>query len=164
MFGLIRLRVIADTASAPPHHFNSQAAQKPMIARAESGEDWIKRNAPKNSNGSQVQTSDNPVEINQEIQLGSVKFKLEAIEKNQYGGYSFLFNGADGGVVQCVVELAGHPTNMSGGSSFNQGDPFHFYQSVMYRQIPTGMLTVRVSQPAVLGDLISFIGSWSPEK
>jgi len=99
-----------------------------------------------------VQTSDNPVEINQEIQLGSVKFKLEAIEKNQYGGYSFLFNGADGGVVQCVVELAGHPTNMSGGSSFNQGDPFHFYQSVMYRQIPTGMLTVRVSQPAVLGD------------
>ena len=111
-----------------------------------------------------MQTSDNPVEINQEIQLGSVKFKLEAIEKNQYGGYSFLFNGADGGVVQCVVELAGHPTNMSGGSSFNQGDPFHFYQSVMSRQIPTGMLTVRVSQPAVLGDLISFIGSWSPEK
>ena len=114
--------------------------------------------------GSKVQASDEPVEINQEIQLGSVKFKLEAIEKNQYGGYSFLFNGADGGVVQCVVELAGHPTNMSGGSSFNQGDPFHFYQSVMYRQIPTGMLTVLVSQPAVLGERISFIGSWSPEK
>jgi len=37
--GWIRLRVIAAVASAPPHHFNSQAAQKPMIARAESGED-----------------------------------------------------------------------------------------------------------------------------
>jgi hypothetical protein len=37
--GQIRQIVIALTASAPPHHFNSQAAQKPMIAKAESGED-----------------------------------------------------------------------------------------------------------------------------
>jgi len=34
----------------------------------------------------------------------------------------------------------------------------------MYSQIPAGKQTVRISQPAVLGDLISFIGSWSPEK
>ena len=114
--------------------------------------------------GSKVQTSDNPVEINQEIQLGSVKFTLSAIEKNPYGGYSFLFDGAEGKVVQCQAGLVGYTTNMGGGSSFNPGDPFHFYQAEMYSQIPTGMLTVRVSQPAVLGDLISFIGSWSPEK
>mgnify|MGYP005815797889 CR=1 FL=1 len=30
--GQIRQIVIALTASAPPHHFNSQAAQKPIIA------------------------------------------------------------------------------------------------------------------------------------
>jgi len=114
--------------------------------------------------GSKVQTSDNPVEINQEIQLGSVKFTLSAVEKNPYGGYSFLFDGAEGKVVQCQAGLVGYKTNMGGGSSFNPGDPFHFYQAEMYSQIPTGMLTVRVSQPAVLGDLISFIGSWSPEK
>ena len=111
-----------------------------------------------------MQTSDNPVEINQEIQLGSVKFKLEAIEKNQYGGYSFLFDGTEGNVVQCQAGLVGYTTNMGGSSSFNPDDPFHFKQAEMYSQIPTGMLTVRVSQPAVLGDLISFIGSWSPEK
>jgi len=114
--------------------------------------------------GSKVQTSDNPVEINQEIQLGSVKFTLSAVEKNPYGGYSFLFDGAEGKVVQCQAGLVGYKTNMGGGSSFNPGDPFHFYQAEMYSQIPTGMLTVRVSQPAVLGDLISFIGSWSPGK
>jgi hypothetical protein len=114
--------------------------------------------------GSKVQTSDKPVEINQKIQLGSVKFKLDAIEKNQYGGYSFLFDGAEGQVIQCQVDLVDHTTNMSGGGSFNPDDPFHFYQAVMYSQIPTGRLTVRVSQPAVLGDLISFVGSWSPEK
>lgn len=114
--------------------------------------------------GTRVQTSDQPVEINQEIQLGSVKFKLAAIEKNQYGGYSFLFDGTEGKVVQCLAALVGYTTNMGGGSSFNPDDPFHFYQAEMYQQIPTGMLTVRVSQSAVLGDLISFIGSWAPEK
>ena len=114
--------------------------------------------------GTKVQTSDQPVEINQEIQLGSVKFELAAIEKNQFGGYSFLFDGTEGKVVQCLAGLVGYTTNMGGASSFNPDDPFHFSQAEMYSQIPTGMLTVRVSQPAVLGDLISFIGSWAPEK
>jgi hypothetical protein len=114
--------------------------------------------------GSKVQTTDGPIEINQEIQIGSIKFELKAIEKDPRGGYSFLFDGADGRVVQCLVELVGHPTDMSGSGSPNPADPFHFFQAIMYRQIPTGKLTVRVSQPAVLGDLISFIGSWSPEK
>ncbi|MGB4595996.1 MAG: hypothetical protein WBI14_08845 [Anaerolineaceae bacterium] len=114
--------------------------------------------------GTKVQTSDKPVEINQEIQLGSVKFELAAIEKNQFGGYSFLFNGTEGKVVQCQAGLVGYTTNMGGSSSFNPDDPFYFYQAEMYSQIPTGKLTVRVSQPSILGDLISFIGSWSPEK
>lgn len=114
--------------------------------------------------GTKVQTSDQPVEINKEIQLGSVKFELAAIEKNQFGGYSFLFDGTEGKVVQCLAGLVGYTTNMGGASIFNPDDPFHFSQAEMYSQIPTGMLTVRVSQPAVLGDLISFIGSWSPEK
>ncbi len=114
--------------------------------------------------GSKVQNSDKPVEIDQEIRLGSVKFELKAIEKNPYGGYSFLFDGSKGKVIQCLVNLPGHTTDMSGNGSFNLKDPFHFYQAEMYRQIPTGELTVRVSQPAVLGSLISFIGSWSPEK
>ena len=82
--------------------------------------------------GSKVQTSDKPVEINQEIQLGSVKFKLKAIEKNQFGGYSFLFDGTEGKVVQCQAGLVGHTTDMGGGSSFNPDDPFHFYQAEMY--------------------------------
>ena len=114
--------------------------------------------------GSKVQISDKPLEINQQIQIGSVKFKLNAVGKNEYGGYSFFFDGTEGKVVQCKVELVGRPTNMNGGVSFNPDDPYHFYEAAMYSQIPTGKLTVRVSQPAVLGDLISFIGSWSPEK
>jgi hypothetical protein len=31
--GSIRMRVIAAIASAPPHHLNSHAAQKPMMAK-----------------------------------------------------------------------------------------------------------------------------------
>jgi hypothetical protein len=115
--------------------------------------------------GNKVQASDEPIEINQEIQLGSVIFKLATIEKNQFGGYSFHFDGTEGNIVQCLVDLVGYPTNMSGGGSFSlKDDPFHFYQAKMYSEIPTGMLTVRASQPAVLGDLITFVGSWSPGK
>jgi len=114
--------------------------------------------------GTSVQTSNKPVEINQEIQLGSVKFELKAIEKNPRGGYSFLFDGSEGKVIQCLVELVNQPTNVGGSSSLNLDDPYHFYQAVIYTQIPTSKLTVRVSQPAVLENLISFIGSWSPEK
>jgi hypothetical protein len=114
--------------------------------------------------GAEVQTSDGPIEINRDIQLGPVKFELKAIEKDSRGGYTFLFDGTTGKVIECRVNLVGYPTNMSGGSGFDPDAPFHFRQSVMYQQIPTGKLTVRVSQPAVLGDLISFIGSWSPEK
>jgi hypothetical protein len=113
--------------------------------------------------GTEVQNSDEPVEINQEIQLGSVKFELKAIEKSQYGGYSFLFNGTEGRVVQCLVEVVGYPADMSGSGNFTIGDLYHFSQSKIYTQIPTGMLTLRVSQPAVLSDLVSFIGSWSPQ-
>jgi hypothetical protein len=114
--------------------------------------------------GIKVQTSDKPVEINQEIQIGSIKFKLVSIGKSQYGGYTFNFDGTEGKVVQCLVGLVGHTTIMGGNSSFNLDDPFHFYEAELYGQIPTGKLTVRVSQPAVLGNLVSFIGSWTLEK
>ena len=114
--------------------------------------------------GAEVQTSDGPIEINRDIQIGSIKFELKAIEKDSRGGYAFLFDGTKGKVIECWVSLVGYPTNMKGFSGFNLDDPFHFSQSVFYQQIPSGKLTVRVSQPAVLGDLISFIGSWSPEK
>ncbi|NLB72199.1 MAG: hypothetical protein GX797_09395 [Chloroflexi bacterium] len=65
--------------------------------------------------GNKVQASGEPIEINQEIQLGSVIFKLATIEKNQFGGYSFHFDGTEGNIVQCLVDLVGYPTNMSGG-------------------------------------------------
>jgi hypothetical protein len=115
-------------------------------------------------NAANVQSSGEPITIDQEIRLGAVKFTLDSIEQNPYGGYSFRFDGTEGKVVQCLVSLVGYTTNMGGGSSFNPDDPFHFSQAEIFQQNPTGQLTVRVSQPAVLGDLISFIGIWSPAK
>lgn len=113
--------------------------------------------------GSLVQNSDEPIEINQEIQIGSTKFELESIEKSAYGGYTFHFNGSESRVVQCQVELLGYQTNISGSGNFVPEDLFGFSQSVVLSSVPTGRLIVRVSQPAVLEDLISFIGSWSPD-
>lgn len=111
---------------------------------------------------SKVLAADKPLELNREIQLGSVKFMLESVEKNAYGGFSFNFDGAEGRVVQCEIDVLGQESNMSGSGSFYLDDPFHFYESEMFGQFPSGKQTVRVSQPAVLGDLVSYIGSWSP--
>jgi hypothetical protein len=59
--------------------------------------------------------------------------------------------------------LLGYQTNISGSGNFVPEDLFGFSQSVVLSSVPTGRLIVRVSQPAVLEDLISFIGSWSPD-
>lgn len=115
--------------------------------------------------GTLVQNSDEPLEINQVIHIGSVTIRLEAIQKSSFGsGYSFRFDGAEGKVVQCVAYLPDYPTDIKGSGSFDLQDPFHFYQDAIYLQLPTGKMTVRISQPAVLGDLVSFIGIWSPEQ
>lgn len=113
--------------------------------------------------GSLVQSANGPVEMNQEIQIGSTKFVLESIEKADSGGYKFNFNGAENKIAECQVELLGFPTNMAGNGNPDSGDFFNFYQSLMYSTPPTGELTVRVSQPVMIGDLISLIGSWSPD-
>ena len=52
--GHIKQTVMALTASAPPHHLNSHAAQKPMIARVAKGEVWTERYTPRNNSGNQV--------------------------------------------------------------------------------------------------------------
>lgn len=112
--------------------------------------------------GTTVQNSDGPMPIHQEVQIGDVEFELVSIEKGEYGGYTFNFNGAEGEVIDCRVELIGHPTNISGQSSLVVDDPFHFYQSLIYSSPPTGDLTVRIDLPVVLGDQITLIGAWSP--
>jgi hypothetical protein len=103
-----------------------------------------------------------PLEMNLPIQIGSVTFVLDSISKNEFGGFSFNFDGSDGKVVQCDVEVLGAASNMRGSSGYNIADPYHFYQAQMFAQIPGGIQTVRISQPAVAGEEVSVIGTWSP--
>jgi hypothetical protein len=112
--------------------------------------------------GTAVQNSEGPVPIHQKIQIGDIEFELVSIEKSEYSGYTFNFDGTEGEVVNCRIELINHPTNFAGQSSLNADDPFHFYQSLNYSTSPTGNLTVRIDLPAVLGDLITLVGTWSP--
>lgn len=113
--------------------------------------------------GTMVQNSADPVMIRRGITMGAVKLTMNSIGKDPQGGYVFSFDGTDGRVVQCKVELVDHPTDMTGNSSFNPESPFSFDQTLLYSQTPNGPLTVRISLPAVLGDRISFIGTWVPE-
>jgi hypothetical protein len=113
--------------------------------------------------GSQVLTADQPLVVDKNVQIGSVHFKLVSIGKSQYGGYTFNFDGQDSKVITAEARLVGHESNFHGSVSFNPNDPYHFAISEMYPQIPTGIQTVRVSYPVVLGDKISFIGTWMPD-
>ena len=114
-------------------------------------------------NGTHVLHADGPMEINQEINIGSVSFTLVSIEMNEFGGYSFNFNGEEHRVVQCKVEIPGLSPNLSGDGNLYPGDLFNYFNVLVFPSAPTGQRTLRISEPAVLGDLISFIGIWSPE-
>ena len=114
-------------------------------------------------NGTHVQNTDEPVMINQEINIGSVAFTLDSIERGEFGEYSFNFNGEESSVVQCKVEVLGLSPIMSGEGTLYPGDLFNFFESLLFSSAPVGQRTLRISEPAVLGDMISFIGTWSPD-
>ncbi|HNY19327.1 MAG TPA: hypothetical protein PKX80_09925 [Flexilinea sp.] len=115
-------------------------------------------------NLNRIQPANLPFHVNQHIQIGSIDFILETVEKKPNGGYSFLFDGTDNKVIQCQIDPIGYETNLKGSSSFNPDNPFHFRQELFFQGNPSEKISIRISQPAVLGDLISFIGSWSPQE
>jgi len=114
--------------------------------------------------GSLIQSTDQRVYFNQDIEVGDIKFTLRSIYVNLFGGYAFHFDGSEDKVIQCEVEILGRPSNYHGDSLGISGDRIIFEQSVMYPTLPSGPLTARISLPAVLGDTITYIGSWSPEE
>lgn len=152
--GIVHTFAIPKTGFAFPAYIKLNALERSLPEKEQYAEIQFDGTAVQNSNG--------PVPINQAIQIGDIEFELVAIEKGEYGGYTFNFDGAQGEVIDCRVELVGHPTDTSGQSSLVADDPFHFYQSLIYSSPPTGELTVRIDLPVVLDGLITLIGAWSP--
>lgn len=114
--------------------------------------------------GSLIQSEDQPVVFNQDIEIGDVKFKLRSIYIDLWGSYAFRFDGSEGKVIECELEILGHDHTYRGyyGPAIS-GERISFEQSLMFTPLPSGPLTLRISHPAVIGDTVTYIGSWSPE-
>jgi len=96
---------------------------------------------------------------NQEIQLAGHTLKLLSIRADSRGGYSFEFQG-DPQVYSADVQIEGHtPSGGGGGWGGSKGS---FTRSVSFAQLPTGVLTVTLSNLTVTGAPLTWAGQWSP--
>lgn len=99
--------------------------------------------------------------LNQEIQLAGHTLKLVSITADSRGGYSFDFQ-VDPIVYSASVQIVGYTPNGGGGGGGGGLTNGKFNTSLSYSQLPTGVLTVTLSDLTLIGDPITWQGQWSP--
>jgi hypothetical protein len=97
---------------------------------------------------------------NTEIQLAGHTLKLEWIDVDSRNGYSLMFHG-DPKVYNADLQIIGYTPSGWGGSGLTGGE---FNVGLNFAQLPSGVLKVKLSNLATLGDPINWKGYWSPEK
>ncbi len=98
---------------------------------------------------------------NQEIQLAGHTLTLISITLNSQNDYSFDFQ-ADPKVFSASVQIVGYTPNGGGGGGGGGLTNGEFSTSLSYAQLPTGVLTVTLSDLILIGDPITWQGQWSP--
>jgi len=96
--------------------------------------------------------------FNQELQIGDYNLKLVSIKADSRNGYSFIFQG-DPRIASVAVEIVGHTANGGGGGSAQDGQ---FNASLSFARIPTGLLTVHLSNLTLFGEHVTWQGEWTP--
>jgi hypothetical protein len=98
--------------------------------------------------------------LNEHIDLAGHTLTLASITADGRSGYSFKFeSGAE--VYSVSVEIDGYAAaGGGGGGSGETGGTF--YTSLDYIEIPTGKLTVNVSNLVLVKDRLTWEGEWSP--
>lgn len=98
---------------------------------------------------------------NQEILLAGHTLKLISIIADPRGGYSFDFL-VDPKVYGASVQIVGYTPNGGGGGGGGGLTEGKFNASLNFAQLPTGLLTVTLSNLTVIGDPITWQGQWFP--
>ncbi|MFZ3071008.1 MAG: hypothetical protein WA110_07810 [Anaerolineaceae bacterium] len=97
----------------------------------------------------------------QDIQIAGHTLKLVSITANSQENYSFKFEG-DPEVEGANVQILGYtPIGGGGGGGLMNGT---FSRSLTYSQLPTGLLTVTISNLTLIGDPLTWQGEWTPER
>jgi hypothetical protein len=97
----------------------------------------------------------------QEIQLAGHTLKLTSISVDSRNGYSFMFQ-ADPKVYGADLQIDGYTPVGGGGGGMGGLTDGKFDLGLSYAQLPTGVLTVTVSNLTFIGDPITWQGQWSP--
>jgi len=98
---------------------------------------------------------------NQDIQLAGHTLKLVSITADSGGGYSFEFQG-DPQVDSAGVQIVGYTPNGGGGGGGAGLTNGTFSVTLSYAHLPTGTLTVTLSDLTVVSDPITWQGQWAP--
>ena len=100
-------------------------------------------------------------DLNQQIQLDGHALTLVSITADSQGDYSFNFQ-VDPQVYSVSVQIEGYTPNGGGGGGGGGLTNGKFNTSLAYAQLPTGVLTVTLSNLVLIGDLVTWQGQWSP--
>jgi hypothetical protein len=100
-------------------------------------------------------------DLNQQIQLDGHALMLVSITADSQGDYSFNFQ-VDLQVYSVSVQIEGYTPNGGGGGGGGGLTNGKFNTSLAYAQLPTGVLTVTLSNLVLIGDSVTWQGQWFP--
>jgi hypothetical protein len=98
---------------------------------------------------------------NQDIQLAGHTLTLVSIRANSQNDYAFDFH-VDPKVYGASVQIVGYTPHGGGGGGGGGLTNGAFTSSLSYSQLPTGVLTVTLSDLTLISDPITWQGQWSP--
>ena len=99
--------------------------------------------------------------LDYEFQLAGHTLTLVSITANSQGNYSFNFK-SDPEVYGANVQINGFTPNGGGGGGGGGLTNGSFNRGLSYEQLPTGVLTVTISDLTVIGDSLTWQAEWSP--
>jgi Periplasmic component of the Tol biopolymer transport system len=99
--------------------------------------------------------------LNQEIQVAGHTLTLVSVTADSRNGYSFDFK-VDPSVYSVGLQIDGFTPDGGGGGGGGGLTEGRFDTSLSYSQLPTGQLTLIVSNLTLIGDSRTWQGQWTP--
>jgi hypothetical protein len=100
-------------------------------------------------------------DLNEQITLAGHTLTLVSVTSDSQSDYSFHFQ-VDPQVYSASVQIAGYTPNGGGGGGGGGLTDGKFSTSIAFAQLPTGKLKLIVSNLTVIGDPLTWQGTWSP--
>lgn len=101
-------------------------------------------------------------ELNRKLTLSGHTLMLTSVTADSRGGYDFDFSATDLAIYQASVQIVGQIPNGGGGGGGGGLTDGTFKVNLSYTTLPTGVLTIQVSNLMLIGDPVLWQGQWSP--